>query len=113
MTQRLSAVLMLLGGEPTHWCPGCRQIHRINVNKPNEHSKAQWTWNGDVEKPTFNPSINIVGHCHYFIRNGEIEFCGDSAHALKGQKVPLPPIPEPEWEDWKEGWINETPRDRT
>lgn len=76
-----------------HWCPGCNGWHMVNVEKPN-HLGAQWSWNEDVEKPTFSPSVNIVGHCHYFIRGGMIEFCGDSRHALAGQTVPLPEIPE-------------------
>ena len=53
---------------------------------------------GNAEAPTFSPSINIVGRCHYFIIAGMIEFCGDSRHHLAGQVVPLPDIP---------GWVNE------
>lgn len=34
------------------------------------------------------------GICHYFIRGGKIEFCGDSTHNLSGQTVDLPDIPE-------------------
>lgn len=61
-----------------------------------------WTFNGDVEKPTFNPSFRQSGggaipkgqSCHYFIHGGQIEFCGDSWHTLAGQTVPMPPLPE-------------------
>jgi hypothetical protein len=76
-----------------HWCPGCNARHIINVEKPLPNG-AKWTWDGNVDAPTFSPSINIVGQCHYFIRNGMIEFCGDSAHELAGQTVPLPDFPE-------------------
>jgi len=31
--------------------------------------------------------------CHYFIKAGQIEFQGDSTHALAGKTVPLPPLP--------------------
>lgn len=31
--------------------------------------------------------------CHYFIKAGRIEFCGDCTHALKGQTVDLPDFP--------------------
>jgi hypothetical protein len=31
--------------------------------------------------------------CHFFVTDGEIEFCGDSTHALSGKKVQLPEIP--------------------
>ena len=32
--------------------------------------------------------------CHTFIRAGQIEFLGDCTHALKGQTIPLPPLPD-------------------
>lgn len=76
-----------------HWCPGCNGWHMIPIEKRN-HLGAVWGWDGDVEKPTVSPSVNIVGVCHYFLSEGVIEFCGDSRHALSGQKVPLPKIPE-------------------
>jgi len=90
----------MLGNEPTHWCPGCKSIHRINVNAPNKYSNARWTWDGNVDAPTFSPSINIVGHCHYFIRAGQIQFCQDSTHALAGKTVPLPEFSHEEFTDW-------------
>jgi hypothetical protein len=98
---RLSAILaeaspgyMALKGKTlAHWCPGCDSLHVINVEKPN-HCNALWTWDGNVEQPTFSPSINIVGVCHYFIKAGQIEFCSDSRHALAGQTVPLPELTE-------------------
>lgn len=91
-----------------HWCPGCGCGHEIAVTKKNA-SGASWSYNGDPQKPTFAPSINIKinhpGHqhyrpglatnvCHYFIRDGKIEFLGDCTHALRGQTVDLPDIPE-------------------
>jgi len=76
-----------------HFCPGCGYRHRIDVYEPNPHTKAMWSWDGNLKSPTFTPSINIVGFCHYFIRNGQIQYCADSAHALAGQTVPLPPMP--------------------
>lgn len=98
---RLSRVLMQADGDweaghgktLLHWCPGCKQAHPINVEKPN-HCDAKWSWNGDIERPTFSPSINIVGRCHYFIRDGMIEFCADSKHNLAGRTVPLPDYPD-------------------
>lgn len=100
MSTKLSAKLILLGGEPTHWCPGCKMVHRIDVNKRNAHTGAIWTWNGNADRPTFEPSINIVGVCHYFLRDGKLQFCGDSKHQLAGQTVDLPDIPADEAEFW-------------
>lgn len=39
------------------WCPGCETQHRIQHG---EGSGPRWTWNGSVDAPTFQPSINIV-----------------------------------------------------
>jgi len=60
-----------------------------------------WSFDGNVDRPTFNPSIRIrsfdgdqvVECCHYFVRAGRIEFCPDSTHGLAGQKVDMPDIP--------------------
>ena len=84
-----------------HWCPGCKWMHVIPTDpkaQPNGHS---WTFNGDMEKPTFHPSINLVGQCHYWLKNGMLEFCSDSKHALAGQTVPLPDLEASgEEKDW-------------
>lgn len=94
MSRILSAKLRDAGdGMLMHWCPGCKSRHLINVTKPNGNG-AIWDWNRDPESPTFWPSINIVGRCHYFITDGNIQFCGDSAHSLAGQIMPLPDFPE-------------------
>jgi hypothetical protein len=86
-----------------HWCPGCDHAHAISVNNP---GRPNWQFDGNVFRPTVSPSIRIFTpayegdpertDCHYFIRNGQLEFCGDSAHALKGKIVPLPIFPSSE-----------------
>lgn len=91
-----------------HWCPGCNSGHEINVDEPNSGG-AKWSFNGDMQKPTFSPSVNVrintpdMGEhyqpdiqstiCHYFLQNGKIQFLGDCTHALKGQTVDLPDMP--------------------
>lgn len=104
MSKMLSPKLMLLAGEPTHWCPGCKQLHRINVNAPNPSNGARWTWNQDVTHPTFSPSVHIVGYCHYFLQDGQLRYCGDSAHALAGQSLELPDLPQHVLGDWEDTW---------
>jgi len=90
----------------TFGCPGCSCLHTI--------SKA-WSFNGDVDRPTFSPSILVrTGHyadghkgdcwcaynekhptkfkctiCHSFITDGKIQFLNDCTHELKGQTVDL------------------------
>jgi hypothetical protein len=91
-----------------HWCPGCGYGHEINVDEPNS-SGAKWTFNNNRYKPTFSPSINMRVNtpdmkeyqrgvastvCHYFIRNGMIEFLGDCTHSLRGQTVEMPDVPD-------------------
>lgn len=94
-----------------HWCPGCEQAHSIRIAGP---SGPTWTFNGDYERPTFAPSILCFTEydedadsdipvklpngqrktlCHYFIRDGKIEFCADSPHKFAGQTVDLPEWP--------------------
>lgn len=90
-----------------HWCPACEEMHAFAVEKPFSNG-AKWTWDGNVNAPTFSPSMNIrigpypadddqpgrIDVCHYFLRAGVIDYLGDCTHALKGQKVPLPDLPE-------------------
>lgn len=87
------------------FCPGCQSAHTIKT------SPGGWGWNGDVERPTFTPSV-LVTHeakpdaseefkewrtkriCHSFVTDGQIQFLTDSTHALAGQTVPLADFPE-------------------
>lgn len=117
---------ILREGEDTRlsfWCPGCNTSHHIH------HGRGlgpRWGWNGDVNKPTFTPSILVrMGHyayseprdtcwctynqahpeklspftcqiCHSFVIDGRIQFLGDCTHALAGQTVDLPNFPRGE-----------------
>lgn len=99
----------------THWCPGCGETHFIRTDG---RGGANWSFDGDVDKPTFNPSVKITGKqceivdgewtgkwlrdgngvlidmcCHYFLHAGQLQFCGDSTHSLAGKTVPLPELP--------------------
>jgi hypothetical protein len=81
-----------------HWCPACEEVHGYII----EGGPPSWTFDGNYEKPTFLPSMRIYitrrdgteqTLCHYFIKAGRIEFCGDNPHALNGQTVDLPDWP--------------------
>lgn len=76
-----------------HWCPGCKMNHVIYIDPRSQPNGHHWTFDGNLDAPTFSRSINIVGQCHYFIRRGQIEFCADSKHELAGKTVPLPDLP--------------------
>lgn len=74
-------------------CPGCGCEHPFKI----KGDGPLWTWNGSMERPTFWPSLLVFKdrpdlRCHSMVTDGKIMFCADSHHALKGQKVDLPPI---------------------
>lgn len=41
------------------WCPGCKCGHGVWTDHPNKGSGATWSFNGNMEKPTFTPSLKI------------------------------------------------------
>ena len=77
------------------YCPGCKMHHQV----PTKGSgRPNWEFNGDLEKPTFKPSLmmrypkgkkQIEFVCHLFIRNGKIEYCNDSSHVYKGRTIKM------------------------
>ncbi len=74
-------------------CPGCNTDHQIDNS---------WTFNGDMDKPTFNPSYRCwwedkdgAHNCHCFITDGFIKFLSDCTHELAGTTVELPDIDIP------------------
>ena len=76
-----------------HWCPGCDEAHFI---------ADTWKFDGNMDLPTFTPSVKLQhgsrgqnGVCHYFLTHGELRFCSDSTHHLKGCTIPLPDLQEP------------------
>jgi hypothetical protein len=93
------------------FCPACECGHKFD--------SGRWTFDGDMERPTFSPSMLVKsghyasGHqgscwctynaehpddpapfqcsvCHSFVRDGRIEFLSDCTHRLAGQTVDLP-----------------------
>jgi hypothetical protein len=53
-----------------------------------------WTWNGDVDKPTLKPSVLSGGgddmpRCHSFVNDGKVQFLDDCSHELAGQTLDL------------------------
>jgi hypothetical protein len=75
------------GAQYWFWCPGCECSHAFTV--------PPWTFNGDVEKPTFSPSLlcnqsHPPSRCHSLVNDGKIQFLGDCHHKLAGQTVELP-----------------------
>jgi hypothetical protein len=81
------------------WCPACDDAVRIDNT---------WGWNGDIERPTFSPSlltrVTIAGRevvCHSFITDGVWLYLADSTHDKAGQAVPMVDLPD---------WVAADPR---
>lgn len=82
------------------FCPGCKNLHSIIVELNADKQKPLWSWDGDLECPTFEPSIKSTWNtpepqvCHSFLRDGIWDFLSDSTHELAGQKVPMVELPD-------------------
>lgn len=70
-----------------HWCPACQEAHVLPTT---------WSFNGDLERPTFDPSFrhsHLNDVCHYNLVDGVLIFHDDCTHAVRG-RVALPDLPE-------------------
>lgn len=94
----MSVLRLILDGTLQFDCPACGFPHHVWVDP---RRQPCWTWNGDMDRPTFHPSIRVQWSwserfeercCHFFVRDGRIEYCSDSTHALAGQTVPMPEL---------------------
>ena len=111
---QLSAKLRKTTDGYSYWCQGCEEMHHITTG---------WQFDGNVNAPTFSPSVLVrIGHyvqgwqgpdcwctynakhpdepspfkcqrCHTFIKSGQVQFLSDCTHALAGQTLPLPDLP--------------------
>lgn len=59
-----------------------------------EYSPCVWTFNGDMDRPTFSPSMllypnAIHGREHFFVRDGKIEYLQDCDHPMAGMTVDM------------------------
>lgn len=76
------------------FCPGCKYSHTFDVDR--------WTFDGNMELPTFNPSLLYEGYigegrprdrCHLYLEAGIIKFLSDCSHELAGQEVEMVEFP--------------------
>ncbi len=73
------------------YCPGCKSHHCYYTEKKNSLG-ATWTFNGDFENPTFEPSMLSKADsfiCHSFVTDGKIRFLNDCTHEFKGQTIKI------------------------
>ena len=88
-----------------HWCPGCKCGHVYPTKRENG---PNWGFNGNVESPSFTPSMLIYTpiyrngeptgerhvRCHYYLTDGQIRYQPDCPHEFSGKTVPMEPIPD-------------------
>ena len=53
-------------------CPGCKSRHSIYVNHSNNN--ANWQFNGNVDSPTFKPSL-LIRSGHYASHHNKDDGC--------------------------------------
>lgn len=120
MSQLSKKFRSIEGGKLGYWCQGCDMLHMVRVG---DGVGPQWGWNGDLEKPTFTPSVLVKWEqgeppattpeirakirageivqtrvqkvCHTFITEGMVQFLGDCTHQYAGQTLPLPDLARP------------------
>ncbi len=101
----LERVKTTAGGESLwFWCPGCETHHSYRIKAgEGEQPEPVWQWNGNLERPTFTPSLLCNGgvkpedlhphttshRCHIYVTDGVVRYLGDCTHKLAGQTLPL------------------------
>lgn len=112
MTPKLKRVVND-AGDVVGWsfyCPACKRAHIFYTDL--KHFPLAWTFDGNVDSPTFSPSLllytpevvdSITGEkipraatCHLVLTAGVINYCGDCPHELAGKSVALV--------DWPTDW---------
>lgn len=79
-------------------CPGCGEKHALYARPHRAPNGESWDFNGDVEKPSFFPSLLTIIQrsdgkfkvCHLYVRDGKIQFLPDCTHSLAAQLVEIP-----------------------
>lgn len=68
----------------SYWCQGCGEMHGVRTDGPN----AVWGFNGNVDRPTFTPSVLVTGG-HYVSshKSGDKCWC---TYAVEHPKRPVP-----------------------
>jgi hypothetical protein len=93
---KIKLVVSKLSPHYQMWCPACATLHEVN---------SGWTFNGDMEKPTFSPSILVTWsdhegnkikgkRCHSFLRDGIWQFLSDCTHDKAGMNVAMVDLPD-------------------
>lgn len=81
------------------WCPGCDHMHPFTIEAPpgpdgdRLNSGVTWEWDGNLEAPTFSPSllchssIHLCEHTYSVCPTEDGGECGDRSHLI-GYRLP-------------------------
>jgi hypothetical protein len=86
---------LLRPGVLEHWCPGCEEIHAIDIHAMSKDGRVTG-WNGDLVQPSIGEPLHHdtpAGACDYTLRGGVMYFTSDCWHPLAGQQRHLPEFP--------------------
>lgn len=78
-------------------CPGCGYEHTYRVGVEAVVGRPCWSFNGNLESPTFTPSLLCNPgmpdiQCHLFVTDGQIVYQSDCWHSLAGKTVDMEPV---------------------
>ncbi len=73
------------------YCSGCKSTHMFECRNDGKH--PSWSFNGNMESPTFTPSLCYPDRrCHLTVTDGKIKYHDDCTHSLVGQTINLPEL---------------------
>lgn len=84
-----------LGGDTyiCFYCSGCEESHGFVVVRKGSKGPV-WTWDENLESPTFSPSLKITSSwkgkeriCHLFLKSGKIQYLADCTHSFAGKTI--------------------------
>lgn len=93
-------------------CPGCAEEGGSGINMLPVNTNVvspEWSWNGNLKKPTLFPSILTNGgsetkpyRCHSYLQDGVFKFLDDCTHSLAGKDVEMLDLPDWMMDDTEE-----------
>lgn len=93
------------------WMIQCHACQWHEFPKNQLQNGASWTFNNNLDQPTFTPSMNQTtnlaewtdynpecpsSRCHFIVTKGNIHYCSDCTHKWAGQTLTLE-----EWDESK------------
>lgn len=85
---------------------GCKEPHGLRTKAPVTMSGGEpiciWEFNGNIEAPTFTPSLRYKRSkndgsgrgpaCHFNVTKGKVQYHNDCEHELKDSTIDMPKI---------------------